>query len=50
MGFSRQAYWSGLPLPFPFRIDLRLFLLKWGIGRCNHLRLLSGNGAAYNES
>ena len=22
IGFSRQEYWSGVPLPFPFRYDL----------------------------
>ena len=29
MGFSRQEYWSGLPLPSPF--DPLNFLLLWGI-------------------
>ena len=39
MGFSRQEYWSGLPLPSPFYtcstlwyIVISLFLLKWSLG------------------
>ena len=47
MGFSKQEYWSGVPLPSPnlsitsayFPLDISTFLeyLTWGIWVLNHL-------------
>ena len=29
MGFSRQEYWSGLPLPFPWKVLCKINMLYW---------------------
>ena len=39
MGFSRQEYWSGLPLPFPFLVIKNFQIMKLNIN--NNYTLLS---------
>ena len=41
MGFSRQEYWSGLPLPSP---QMRKLMLGYSVFMVDSLFFLSGNG------
>ena len=44
MGFSRQEYWSGVPLPSPFSLFRTCLFLKYSpIYKCN------GHGCAYDK-
>jgi len=49
MGFSRQEYWSGVPLPSPNGV---LFSHKkeWNFAICNNMNGLGGNYAKWSKS
>ena len=39
MGFSRQEYWSGVPLPFPINLKVKhTEMLVWGVAALQVVR------------
>ena len=49
MGFSRQEYWNGVPLPSPDGILLS-HKKEWNLAICNSMDGLRGHNAKWNKS